>query len=291
MDLAHRAGMRRTALLAVAAALAVVPALASAQTIEAPPGEESVFDGDWISVGFGALYGPSYDGSDDYTISPAPLVQGSLGGVRISPRPAGLALDLIPDPRDGIGFAFGPSARLRSNRASDIKDPVVEAAGKVKRAIEVGAAAGVSLPKVLNPYGSLSFGLEARWDVNGAHRGMVLAPSVSYFTPVSRGAAVILSLDAEHGDGDFADYYYSVSPAQSAASGLPLYSAQGGFTKAGATLIAAIDLDGNLLNGGLAATVLGGYSRMLGDAARTPYTAIRGRRDQWMIGGGLGYTF
>jgi len=44
-------------------------------------------------------------------------------------------------------------------------------------------------------------------------------------------------------------------------------------------------------NGGLALIALGGYSRMLGDAKRTPFTSIRGDADQWMGAVGVGYTF
>ena len=59
----------------------------------APPIGETVFDGDWVSIGVGAAYSPSYDGSDDYVVSVLPIVQGSLGGIDINPRPAGLALE------------------------------------------------------------------------------------------------------------------------------------------------------------------------------------------------------
>jgi outer membrane scaffolding protein for murein synthesis (MipA/OmpV family) len=37
--------------------------------------------------------------------------------------------------------------------------------------------------------------------------------------------------------------------------------------------------------------VIGGYSRMLGDAKRSPYTSIRGSADQWFAAVGIGYTF
>ena len=282
----------RSSALAAAALFAGAALPAAAQEATDPPADTAtVFDGDWLTLGFGGLYGPSYDGSDDYVITPVPLVQGKLGGVTINPRPAGLALDFIPDPERGVGFALGPSFRLRSNRAAQVKDPVVLAAGKLKRAVEVGAAAGVSLPRLLNPYDKLSFTLDARWDVNKAHRGMVLAPAVSYFTPLSRGAGVVLSLDAERGDDDFMGYYYSVTPAQSGASGLPVFTADSGWTRAGVTALGAIDLDGDLANGGLAAVVLGGYARMLGDARRSPFTSVRGSADQWMAGAGLALTF
>ncbi|HVR90502.1 MAG TPA: MipA/OmpV family protein [Novosphingobium sp.] len=279
-------------LLLVSAAWVLCASPAAAQEATDPPTDAAtVFDGDWLNVGVGGLYSPSYDGSDDYVVTILPLVQGKLGGVSINPRPAGLALDFIPDPDTGVGFALGPSVRLRSNRAVQVKDPVVLAAGKLRRAIEVGVAAGVSLPQLLNPYDRLSLTLDARWDVNKAHRGMVLAPAVSYFTPLSRGTGVVLTLDAERGDDDFMRYYYSVTPAQSVASGLPVFAAKNGWTRAGVTAIGAIDFDGNLTNGGLSAVVLGGYSRMLGDAKRSPYTSQRGSADQWLAGVGLGLTF
>ena len=290
--------MRKALLVAGAAfaAAAITPALAQEDTTVAGPADEvedspSVYEGDWVSLGAGVGYGPSYDGSDDYVLFPAPLIQGQIGPIGINPRPAGIALDFVKDPEDGVGFDFGVAARLRSNRADQIEDPVVEAAGELDRAFEIGPAAGVSIPGLLNPYDSLSFTVDARWDVAGAHEGMVVDPSVSYFTPLSRGMATALTLSAEHADGDYADYYYSVSPAQSLASGLPLYQAEGGFTKAGATVLLALDLDGNLENGGFALVGLGGYSRMLNDAEDSPYTSIRGDADQWFTAIGIGYTF
>ncbi len=278
------------------AALAAVPAFAQEEQVTAGPPDnianaDTVYDDTWLSIGAGVGYGPSYDGSDDYVFYPAPLIQGRIAGVGIQPRPAGIALDFLKDPAEGVGFALGPVVRARFNRSRQIKDPVVEAAGELDTAIEVGVNAGLSFPKVLNDYDSLSFGTDVLWDVNGAHSGMTITPTVAYFTPLSRGIAASLSFSAEHGDDDFMDYYYSVSPAQSLASGLPTFTADSGWTKAGATLLTGFDLDGDLTNGGLAAVVIGGYSRMLGDAKRTPYTSIRGSADQWFAAVGIGYTF
>ncbi|MXO74615.1 MipA/OmpV family protein [Altererythrobacter aerius] len=290
--------MRTTAIAAgLLAAFAAAPAFAQEEQVTAGPAEavernDTVYDDTWVSIGIGGGLGPSYDGSDDYVFYPAPLIQGKVGGIGIQPRPAGLALDLVADPAEGMGFAAGPAFRIRTNRSRQIKDPVVEAAGELDTAIEVGGNLGVSFPKLLNPYDSLSVGADVLWDVNGAHSGMTIAPSVSYFTPLSRGIAASLSLSAEHADSDFIDYYYAVSPAQSIASGLPVYDTDGGgWTKAGVTLLTAFDFDGDLANGGLAGVLVGGYSHMLGDARRTPYTAMRGSADQWFAAVGIGYTF
>lgn len=268
------------------ALLGAAPALA--QNVEAlPADEETVFDGNWVSIGIGAVYSPSYRGSDDYVISPIPIIQGKLGGVGINPRAGGASLDFVNDDSEGANFSAGIAARLNRNRASQIEDAVVLSYGELDTAFEVGPSVGVSFPGVMNPYDSLSLNIDALFDVAGAHKGIVVSPGVTYFTPLSRGTAISLSVGASYVDDDYADYYYSVP----AGGPLPGYQADGGWDSAGVNLLGAVDLDGNLANGGLSFVVLGGYSRLLGDAKRTPFTAIRGDADQWMGALGIGYTF
>jgi outer membrane scaffolding protein for murein synthesis (MipA/OmpV family) len=276
------------------AASAVLALAVPAQAEEAPvvgSTEGTVYDGDWLSVGVGAGINPTYAGSNDYSVIPVPLVQGNLFGIGISPRPAGIALDFIPNPADGIGFSFGPSARLRANRTMDPKDEVVARLPKLKHAIELGPTAGISIPKVLDPYDSLSFSVDAHWDVTGRYSGVQLNPTITYFTPLSRGAAVSLSLDADHNSDSYMDYYYSIDTAGASASGLPEYRAHGGWTRVGALLFGGVDLDGNLENGGLAVFAIASYSRMLGDAADSPITSLRGSPNQFLGALGIGYTF
>lgn len=252
---------------------------------------DTVFDENWLTIGLGAGISPSYAGSDDYVAIPAPLVQGRIGPVRISPRAAGAAFDILPKPESGPAFALGPTLRFRSDRSSRIVDPVVAATGELDSAFEVGVSAGVGFPAVLNPYDNLSFSVDTRWDVAGAHDGMVVEPGITYFTPINRGTALSFGLGAQFVDDNFADYYFSVSPGQSAASGLPVFQAEGGLRSYGATLITGFDFDGDLANGGLNLFVVGGYSRLVNDAAQTPYTRLRGSADQGFGAIGLGYTF
>lgn len=270
------------------AASAATPAAAQEEDLLAG----SVYDGDYLAVGLGVGVGPSYDGSDDYVVFPGPLLLGQIGGIGISPRAAGLALDFVPDTGEGVNLDAGIAGRLRLNRVNQIKDPVVESLGKLDTAVEVGPTVGVGIPGVLHGYDSLSFRVDARWDVAGAHDGMVVEPVVSYFTPLSLGMAASLSVSAEYGDGGFRDYYYAISPEQSAASGLAAFDPNGGgFTKIGTMLAVGIDLDGDLTNGGFGLVVLGGYSRMLGDAKHSPIVADRGSANQWLGAVGIGYVF
>jgi len=257
-----------------------------------PPAGKSVFDGDYVTLGAGIAVGPSYDGSDDYNISPLPVILGSVAGIDFEPRGPGLALDVIPD-RDGAktDFIFGPVGRARFDRNNSIKDDVVRSLGELDVAVELGAVAGVKVNRVFSSFDSLTAKVDLRWDVAGAHRGRVISPNLTYFRPLNRGTAASLTISADHVDDDYADYYFSISPAGTAASGLPGFSATGGWKNVGISLFSAIDLDGNAANGGFAVILIGNYSRLLGDAKRSPVTSIRGNANQFFGAIGVGYTF
>lgn len=301
--------------IASAAALLAIPAVATAQdgaqdgnsetraeTISQagpPPGMmgPTVFDGDYVTLGLGVGLSASYTGSNDYVISPLPLVFGSFKGVDIDPRPAGLALDFIPDGEpasNSVNFALGPVARLRSDRNNQIADDVVRSLGKLDRAIEVGVSAGVQKPGILHRFDSLSVSADVLWDVNGAHGGNVISPQITYFTPLSLGIAASLSLSADYADGDFHDYYFAVSPAQELATAGAVTAFDpdgGGLVSVGSTLLVGFDLDGDARNGGWGVVTILGYSRVLGDARRTPLTSVRGSANQGFLALGVGYTF
>ena len=287
------------AVSAIAACAIAVPAFAQETQVEEPiPAgpPETVFDGDFLSIGIGVGYNATYSGSDDYAVNVLPIVQASVAGIKINPRPAGLAIDFIPDPDEGIGFSAGPLIRLRNDRtdAEDIKDEVVAAYGELDRAVELGGSVGVKFPKVLNPYDSFSVNLDAAWDVAGAHGGMYWSPSVTYFTPLSRATAASLSLSTNFIDDDFADYYYSVPAVNTLLPSddfLPEFQAEGGMQSYGVNLLLAHDLSGDVTDGGFSLVGIGGWSKLVNDAADTPFTSIRGNNDQYFVALGVGYTF
>jgi outer membrane scaffolding protein for murein synthesis (MipA/OmpV family) len=253
--------------------------------------DKDVLSGDYLAVGIGAGYGPSYEGSNDYVVFPVPLVQGRLGGVGIDPRAGGVALDFIPNPPNGVGINLGVAAKVRLDRTHNTHDSVVNTLGKLDTAVEVGPTVGVTFPHVLDQYDGLTLTADALWDVGGAYKGMVVDPMIGYSTPLSRGILANWSVNAEYGDRKFANYYFSVTPTGSAASGFPVFKAGSGFTKVGTRLLVAFDLDGNLTDGGPAIFVIGGYTRMLGDARRSPLTSLRGSPNQLLSAVGVGYTF
>ncbi|MDY7099027.1 MAG: MipA/OmpV family protein [Pseudomonadota bacterium] len=262
-----------------------------------PPGigAKPVFDETWVSLGIGAGLVPSYSGSDDYVVFPLPLIVGRVGGVGISPNGPGFVLDLnSPKPSfepPETRISFGPAFRIRNDRVNRIEDAVVEQLPDLDLAAEVGGNIGVSIPRVLNRFDALTLSTQVRADVAGAHDGVLIEPSIGYRTPLGRATLVQLNAGLQFVDDSFADYYYSVTPAQSAASGLPVFDAEGGLNSVGATAIVNFDLDGNSLNGGLGIYAVIGYTRLVGDGADTPFTSIRGDANQFLGGIGVGYTF
>ncbi|MEO1220808.1 MAG: MipA/OmpV family protein [Pseudomonadota bacterium] len=263
-----------------------------------PPGLlgfNPVFDDTWATVGIGAGLVPSYSGSDDYVPFPLPLIVGRVGGVGISPNGPGFNLNVLSQAPSltpaKTSFSFGPSFRFRNDRANQIEDDVVELATELDVAIELGVNGGVTFNGVLAPRDRLSLNAQVRWDVLDAHNGMLIEPGVSYFRPLDSGTALQISATASFVDDDFADYYYTVTPADAAATGLAEFAADGGLNSLGTLAILTFDLDGNLLNGGFSIYTIAGYSRLVGDAADTPFTADRGSANQLIAGIGVGYTF
>jgi outer membrane protein len=292
-------GAPDTATEAAAETEAAPVAVTVQSTPAAPPAfamPKPVFDETWATIGLGAGLVPSYAGSNDYILFPLPLIVGRVGGVGISPNGPGFVLDVNSAkpalaPRKGARFAFGPAFRFRNDRNNRISEDVVARAGKLDAALEVGGNAAVSFPNVLRPFDQLSIGVQARWDVLGAHDGMIIEPQVSYRAPLGRAMSLQVQASAEFVDDSFADYYFTVSPAQATATGLSQFRAEGGLNRVGTVAILAYDLDRNSLNGGWSLTGIGGYSRLLGDSADTPYTAVRGNANQFIIGLGVAYTF
>ena len=278
------------------AAVSAQPVFAQAQEAEAAKADapdRGVFEGDWITLGIGVGYGPSYEGSDNYTVFPAPIAQGSIGGFDFGARGPGLYVDLIADGNSdsNVKFLAGPLVRVRLDRNSKIKDPVVRLLGKEDVAVEVGGTVGVSFGKVLNPYDTLTLSVDAQWDVAKAHRGRLITPTISYSTPLSEAIFTNLSLSATHVDDNYADTYFSIDALGSAASGLPVFTADGGWKSYGATLLGGVDLSGDARDGGWGIFGLVSYSKLTGDAKRSPVTSIRGDADQWFLAAGISYTF
>ncbi|MCP3736038.1 MipA/OmpV family protein [Sphingomonas sp. RP10(2022)] len=287
---------------AAAAPALILAAPAFAQDAGAPPNSGSVagksaefdLDRDTVTVGAAGVYLTDYEGSNDYRWTPAPAAIGSVKGFSFTLAGNRLSVDLIPNqPGASWDVQAGPIGVVNFNRNSlkSIDDPRVRALGKVDTAIELGGYVGIGKTGVItSPYDKLSVTVSYRHDVAGAHDSGIWQPSVNYLTPLSTKAAVAVFASAEHAGRGYATTYFSVSPTQTIASGLPTYNARGGWKNYTLGGLATYSLTGNLLKG--FKIVAGGtYRRMLNDFGDSPLVSIAGSRNQWLGAVGLAYTF
>jgi len=282
-----------TTILAAAVLLWTAPALAQdIPPVGLPDPAASVDDGgDNFTLGLGVGYAPSYEGSDNYVVSPAGVVRGRVSGFNFYSRATALYLDVIREAPDApYNIEAGPMVNLRLDRSSRIRDSRVKALGEIDTAIEVGGFVGITKNKVFHGYDFATLRLDVIKDVADAHDGLVIAPNLEYATPLSTRFLIGASLSAEHVSGKFADTYYSIGPAGTRASGLATYDADGGWKNVRGTLLATYSLSGDLRSGA-AIFAVGSYSKLLGDFKRSPIVRDAGDKNQFFAALGLSYSF
>lgn len=257
------------------------------------PDFDEVYDGDYVILAAGVVYVPEYDGADEYVVRYGPAARGSFKGIGFKTRGPGLELDIAPDLPGDIDISFGPEISYSGTRSGSVKDDVVDLLPKLDKVFELGFDGGVSIKKVITPLDSLSLGIGSSWDISGKGAGQSASVSLSYFTALSEGSGAGVSVGFDWMDGDYADYYFGITPEGSAATGgqLPAYDAKSGIKDWDAKLYYGIDLDGNFRNGGWGVAASVGYERLLNSAAETPITSIRGDRDQYSALIAIGYAF
>jgi len=245
-----------------------------------------------VTVGVGGAITPDYEGSDDYRVIPAAAIRGQVSGISFSTRGTYLYVDVVPDTGGKVDFNAGPIAGIRLTTYRHIHDDVVELLPKRKRAFEVGGFAGVSLHGLTNPYDTLGFRVDVTHDIGNAHKSTIFSPNVEFSTPLSRTTYASLSAGMEFVSNKFADYYYTITPADRLATGnvLPVFDADGGMKNWKLGLLLNQSVSGDLLHG-FSVFGLGQYSRLVGDFKRSPIVSQRGSAGQWLGALGVAYTW
>ena len=270
------------------AALLAGASPAFAQGAEAPLPDPEV-GGNSFTIGAGVATNPDYEGSDDYRFIPAAFIRGKVGNVSFTTRGLALYVDFFSSD-SAVDLDLGPIVALRLNRTGKIKDDFVDALPERDAAIEVGAFAGVSFKGLTNPYDSLGLRVDVVHDVAGAHGSTIWSPNVDFSTPLSQTFFVAANAGLDFVGNGYADYYYSIPLADSIASGLPVYDADGGMKSWKLGLLLNQSLSGDLRRG-WSIFGLANYSRLVGDFKDSPIVEDRGSASQWLAAVGLAYTF
>jgi MipA family protein len=246
---------------------------------------------DTVTIGVGGAVLPRYEGSGDYRLSPAAAIRGKVSGVSFITQGTALFVDLVPSSGGpGTKFNLGPMAHLTLNRSSlkTTRDLQVRALGRIPVAVEVGGHVGVTRTGLItSDYDSINVDVSLSHDVTGTHDSLIVTPSITYGTPLSRKAYLGIYASANHVGSGYARTYFGVTAAQTLASGLTTYTPRAGFKDINGGLFGSVSLTGDLRHG-LSLFGITAYSKLIGDAGRSP--VVRDR-SQWFGGAGLAYTF
>ena len=237
-----------------------------------------------VAVGVG--FAPTWLGSDDDFLGAAPAASFGTPLGRVNLVGNYVALNLLEERFDAGGWRFGPAAIYRFGR-SDVDDPVVARLPEIDDSVELGLNLGYQFVDAQNPVRRLNVGADLTFDVtqgDGAAALNLFARAI-HPLPWPGGAAMAL-VSATLVDDAYAERFFSISAAGSAASGLPVFDASGPGRdlRVGFGILQSLSPRWHLGAGGV-------YSRLIGDAAATPITARRGDPDQFLFGLGLAYAW
>ncbi|RAX37952.1 MipA/OmpV family protein [Rhizobium tropici] len=168
-------------------------------------------------IGAGAIYGPKFEGSKDYEVTPVPFVSASFFNDYVHLEPLGVSVDVYKAEK----LKFSVKGGMEFGRDEDDADHL-NGLGD----IDSGGSLGGVISYELGP-------IELKGEVNkifGGSNGVTgtFGAEYSHFAGqfiFSAGAS------ATWADGKYMKSYFGVTPLQSARSGLTEYDAGAGFKR------------------------------------------------------------
>ncbi|GAB4520020.1 MAG: hypothetical protein Kow00133_06150 [Amphiplicatus sp.] len=220
-----------------------------------------------LSIGVGPELKPDYFGSDDYEVVPDPAAYVKFRNfVFLDDDGADIALFGFSN------FRAGPTLRIVGDREED-DNSALAGLGDVGMTFEFGGFAAATFQ---NRY---SFRFKVRHGLKTGHRGTIVDATLTAL--LFRFGDVSTSLTAQTAwiGNRYADAYFTVTPEQSAASGLPEYDAKAGFRDIGGSVNGYINVGKHW-----SINPYVSYRYIFDGIADTPIIALAGDRHQWTTG-------
>jgi outer membrane protein len=234
------------------------------------------------TVGLGAGFAPDYDGSDDYRGVPTwRFSANDLYHPDTNITLAGPALrsNFVADPHLRAGVSG-----LWVSKRDDVDDKAVDRMKSTDSSVLLGGIFGWDF--FAQPAADLTAALDLRYDVANGN-GYLITPRLTYSNrlPDSR-YSVGGELFSNWASSDYMSEYFGVSASDAARSGLNRYTPDSGFKDVGLGLNVNYRFTDHW-----STTLVGTYTRLLGDAADSPIVEDRGNENQFFGGVTVNYRF
>ena len=232
-----------------------------------------------FTVGVGVGVAPEYEGSDDYRLVPTWLFAADdlyHPDTHVTLAGPILRSNFVPHPnlRAGLSGQYIPER-------NDVEDDDVDEMRSVDAAFLLGGIFGwdfLSAPNI--EFAAL---VDLRYDV-ASNNGYLITPRLSYANKVSDRMSVGAELFSNYASEDYMDEYFDVSAGDAARSGLDTFDADAGFKDVG--------ISGSVnyrFAEQWSVSLLGGFTRLLGDAEDSPVVDDAGNANQLFLGLTLNY--
>jgi outer membrane protein len=254
-------------------AMAAACVFAAGATAEPVP----AYHPDWtVTVGVDGRVLPSYEGSAKSMLAPFPLFDIRRAG---TPRK-------FSSPRDGYSFGILDSRRFQVGPAVKLRFPRKEGSDSDLRSLgDIGWTLEAGGFMEYWPAEWLRGRVELRQGIGG-HHGLVSDLTADLVMPLSRQLTLSGGPRLTLASAAATSPYFSITAAQSAGSGLPVYAAAGGLRSFGAGAQARYEW-----SKAWATHLFVEYERLTGDAANSPLVTTHGSRDQIQVGLGVTTSF
>lgn len=257
----------------------------AAQRPAGPPPGVAAADGWTVSVGFAPVVSPVWQGSTDAALSIFPDLRINYRDEFFASVPDGIGWNAVRE----RGWRAGPLVKLRFGRDERNGGSPFLVSGGSDALIGLGnipaaGEAGLFVEKRLGAREQVRLRTEVRQGFGG-HEALVVDLSASLGGRVGRNIWSV-GPRATLAGRDYVQTYFGITPAQSAASGITAFRADGGLVSVG--------LGGTVirpLSRNYALTLFGGVDRLSGDAGGSTVVQERGQRMQLVLGLGLSRRF
>lgn len=240
-------------------------------------GGETAHSPDWtLTLGVEGRVLPQFDGSKNDVLRPVPVFRLRRAGTP----------EQFRSPRDGGGvalinawqFKFGPAIKVKLPR-NESDDQALRGLGDIGWTLEAGGFAEFWPTEWLRSRVELRQGF-------GGHEGLVGDLSADLVVPLTDRLTLSGGPRLSAANAAAISPYYTITTAQSAASGLPVYSAGAGLKSWGVGAQVSYEITPRWRSHWFVE-----YEQLAGDAAKSPLVTQRGSLNQIQVGIGITRSF